>query len=129
LKYLPFYLREAFSKENEIVCSQFIGKQIIANADLDLLSVSFKQKSKGVCFFLILAYLALALTLGITIWQECNNTTDKRFAQIQNQLLQIEQTLKENAFDETVLDDLEGKLKEIELVIVDLSAGKNDVEK
>ena len=84
----------------------------------------FQTKEQRSLFFLILAYLALALTLGITIWQECNNTTDKRFAQIQNQLLQIEQTLKENAFDETVLDDLEGKLKEIELVIADLSAGK-----
>lgn len=49
------------------------------------------------------------LTLGITVWQECNDTTDRQLALIQNQLMQIEQTLNE-----------------IELVITDLSTEEND---
>ena len=38
----------------------------------------------------------------------------------------MEQTLKEKEFDETVLDDIESKLGEIELVITELSADENE---
>ena len=38
----------------------------------------------------------------------------------------MEQTLKEKEFEETVLDDIESKLGEIELVITELSAEENE---
>lgn len=117
-----------YNKENEIICSQFIGKQIIANADLDLfVKRKFRTKEqRSLLLSLVPAYLALVLTLGVTVWQECNNTTDKQLEQIQNHLVQMEQTLKEKEFEETVLDDIESKLGEIELVITELSAEENE---
>ena len=117
-----------YNKENEIICSQFIGKQIVANADLDLfIKRKFRTKEQRSLYLsLVPAYLALVLTLGITVWQECNNTTDKQLAQIQSHLVQMEQTLKEKEFDETVLEDIESKLGEIELVITELSAEENE---
>ena len=117
-----------YNKENEIICSQFIGKQIIANADLDLfIKRKFRTKEQRSLFLsLVPAYLALVLTLGITVWQECNNTTDKQLEQIQSHLVQMEQTLKEKEFDETALDEIESKLGEIELVLTELSTERDE---
>ena len=68
---------------------------------------------------LIPAYLALALTVVITIWQECDNSTDKQFEQIQNQLSQIEQAIENSTFDDTTLNDLE---KQIEIISTELNS-------
>lgn len=120
-----------YNKENEVKYSQFIDKQIIGNPDLDLfIKRKFRTKEQmSLIHSLIPAYLALALTVIITIWQECDNSTDKQFEQIQNQLLQIEQTIENSAFDDTTLDDIEKQLEEMGIELNSLSGKEYDDSK
>lgn len=65
----------------------------------------------------------------LTIWQECDNSTDKQFEQIQKQLSQIEQAIENSAFDNTTLDDIEKQLEEISIELNSLSGKEYDDSK
>lgn len=112
-----------YNKENKVKYLQFIDRQIIENPDLDLfIKRKFRTKEQMILIHsLIPAYLALALTVVIKIWKECDNWTDKQFKQIQDQLSQIEQAIENNAFDDATLNVLEQQLKEIGIKLNSLS--------
>lgn len=105
-----------YNKNHETVCHQFLGKQIIANADLELfIKRKFHTKEQVNNFLNLLpAYLALAMTLIITIYQEWDNNKD--MDNILSKLSTIESRL-ENFSNSTLtssdLDYIEQQLEEI----------------
>lgn len=108
--YVDYYFE--YNKENELICSQFIDKQIYGNSGLDVfIKKGFKTNEEiNVNKTLILAYLALVLSLGITLWQYFN-TDNSDIITIQNQLTEIQQTLYDNSPPD--ITEIENKLQEI----------------
>lgn len=102
-----------YNKSNEIICSQFIDKQIIANSDLDLfIKQKFRTREQvNNIANLIPAYIALALTLIITIYQEWDGNNDME--RIMNQLSVIESQLEENVLTSDDLEYIETQLETI----------------
>lgn len=101
-----------YSKSNELICSQFIDKQIYGNSELDVfIRKKFKTNEQiNVNKTLVPAYLALILTLGITLWQNCFSDTSEITA-IQEQLTEIQQILANSPH--TDLTSIEEKLEDI----------------
>ena len=108
--YVDYYFE--YNKENELICSQFIDKQIYGNSGLDVfIKKGFKTNEEiNVNKTLIPAYLALVLSLGITLWQYFN-TVNSDIITIQNQLTEIQQTLYDNSPPD--ITEIENKLQEI----------------
>lgn len=108
--YVDYYFE--YNKENELICSQFIDKQIYGNSGLDVfIKKGFKTNEEiNVNKTLIPAYLALVLSLGITLWQYFN-TDNSDIITIQNQLTEIQQTLYDNSPPD--ITEIENKLQEI----------------
>lgn len=108
--YIDYYFE--YNKENEIICSQYISKQIYGNSELDLfIKKRFRTNEEiNLNKTLIPAYLALVLTLGITIWQNFSNDNSD-LIKIQNQLMDIQQTLSDNPSPN--LKGIENQLQEI----------------
>lgn len=109
------YLFE-YDKNKEILCKQFLDKQIIGNADLDLfIRRKFHTYEQHSLFHSLLpAYLALVLTLAITIYQEWDNNQD--MAKIYSHLSIIEQQLQDtdnNLLSGPELEMLEQQLNAI----------------
>ena len=105
--YIDYYFE--YNKANELICSQFICKQIYGNPELDaFIKNKFKTREQiNFKWSLIPAYLALALTLGIAIWQKNDNSD---IIKIQQQLDSIQQAIDNNNPDwgkiEQQLDDI-----------------------
>lgn len=109
--YIDYFFE--YNKSNEAICRQFLGKQIIGNSELGLF-VDRKFHTGGqINKFLNLlpAYLALILTLGITIYQECDNNKDMQ--KILKQLSQIKMQIEDNSLILADLDDIEEQLEQI----------------
>lgn len=105
--YIDYYFE--YNKANELICSQFICKQIYGNPELDaFIKNKFKTREQiNFKWSLIPAYLALALTLGIAIWQKNDNSD---IIKIQQQLDSIQQAIDNNNPD---LDKIEQQLDDI----------------
>lgn len=105
--YIDYYFE--YNKANELICSQFICKQIYGNPELDaFIKNKFKTREQiNFKWSLIPAYLALALTLEIAIWQKNDNSD---IIKIQQQLDSIQQAIDNNNPDwnkiEQQLDDI-----------------------
>lgn len=102
-----------YNKSNELICSQFINKQIYGNSELDVfIRKRFKTNEQiNVNKSLIPAYLALILTLATTLWQNFS-TDNSEIIAIQGQLAEIQQTLANSPNrDLTVLEE---KLEELQ---------------
>ena len=109
------YLFE-YNKNQEILCKQFLDKQIIGNADLDLfIRRQFHTYEQRSLFHSLLpAYLAMILTLAITIYQEWDNNQDME--KIYNHLSTIEQQLEDtdnNLLSGSELEMIEQQLNAI----------------
>lgn len=93
--YIDYYFE--YNKENELICTQFIDKQIYGNSGLDVfIKKGFKTSEEiNVNKTLIPAYLALVLTLSITLWQNFH-TNNSDILIIQKQLTEIQETLSNN---------------------------------
>jgi hypothetical protein len=105
-----------YNKNREILCNQFLDKQIIGNADLDLfIRCKFHTYEQRSLFHSLLpAYLAMVLTLAITIYQEWDNNQD--MAKIYDHLSIIEQQLQDtdnNLLSGPELERLEQQLNAI----------------
>ena len=108
--YIDYYFE--YNKANELICSQFINKQIYGNSELDVfIKKGFKTNEEiNIRKTLVPAYLALVLTLGITIWQNFS-ADNSDIITIQNQLTEILQTLNDNPSPD--LTEIENKIQEI----------------
>lgn len=108
-KYIDYYFE--YNKANELICSQFINKQIYGNSELDIfIKKRFKTNEMvNLNKTLIPAYMALVLTLGITIWQ--NSTDNSEITAIKSQLTEIQEILKDNPSPN--LEEIENKLQQI----------------
>lgn len=108
--YIDYYFE--YNKANELICSQFIDKQIYGNSELDVfIKKGFKTNEEiNIRKTLVPAYLALVLTLGITIWQNIS-ADNSDIITIQNQLTEIQQTLNDNPSPD--LTEIESKIQEI----------------
>lgn len=108
--YIDYFFE--YNKANELICSRFIDKQIYGNSELDVfIKKGFKTNEDiNLRKTLIPAYLALALTLGITIWQNLS-VDNSDIITIQKQLTEIQQTLKDNPSPD--LTEIENKIQEI----------------
>ncbi|MCG4662403.1 hypothetical protein L0P73_17640 [[Clostridium] innocuum] len=108
------YIDENFeyNKANELICSQFIDKQIYGNSSLEtFIKNHFKTKEEiSLTKTLIPAYLALFLTLGTTIWQNSYNDNSE-ITDIKNHLIEIKNNLNEQTFSK--LNEIENKLQNI----------------
>ena len=109
------YLFE-YNKSNEVLCEQFLDKQIIGNADLDLfIRHKFHTYEQRSLFHSLLpAYLAMVLTLVITIYQEWDNNQD--MAKIYSHLSAIELQLQDtdnNLLSGPELERIERQLNEL----------------
>lgn len=109
------YLFE-YNKSNKVLCEQFLDKQIIGNADLDLfIRRKFHTYEQRSLFHSLLpAYLAMVLTLVITIYQEWDNNQDME--KIYNHLSTIEQQLEDtdnNLLSGPELERIEQQLNEL----------------
>ena len=98
------------------MCKQFLDKQIIGNADLDLfIRRQFHTYEQRSLFHSLLpAYLAMILTLAITIYQEWDNNQDME--KIYNHLSTIEQQLEDtdnNLLSGSELEMIEQQLNAI----------------
>ncbi len=110
--YIDFFCE--YNKESEIICSSFIGKQIYGNPELDLFIKRNYHTKEQINIFhsLIPAYLALILTLGITIWQEIHKDNSD-LLMIQNQLSAIQAQLEENTSSTENFENIEELLESI----------------
>lgn len=101
-----------YNKASELICSQFINKQIYGNSALEIfIKKRFKTNEEiNISKALIPAYLALVLTLGIALWQNFSDDTSSIIA-IQNQLTEIHQTLSDKPSPD--LTKIENKIQEI----------------
>ena len=108
--YIDYYFE--YNKANELICSQFIEKQIYGNSELDVfIKKGFKTNEEiNIRKTLVPAYLALVLTLGITIWQNIS-ADNSDIITIQNQLTEIQQTLNDTPSPD--LTGIESKIQEI----------------
>lgn len=104
-----------YNKSNELVCSQFINKQIYGNSELDVfIRKNFKTNEQiNVNKSLIPAYLALVLTLATTLWQNFS-ADNSEITTIQGQLIEIQQTLEN--FPHTDLTSIEENLEDIRVL-------------
>lgn len=121
-KYVDNYFE--YNKANELICSQFINKQIYGNSELDVFIKKRFQTNDQINLTkaLIPAYLALVLALGIAIWQKASDDNSD-IIQIQNQLKLIQETLdKEETPD---LSQIENELQ----TIIDNSISSSEIEK
>lgn len=118
------YLFE-YNKNQEILCKQFLDKQIIGNADLDLfIRRQFHTYEQRSLFHSLLpAYLAMILTLAITIYQEWDNNQDME--KIYNHLSTIEQQLNELLEKDFGNESINDKLQELLEAIKDIEIPDN----
>ena len=105
--YIDYYFE--YNKANELICSQFICKQIYGNPELDaFIKNKFKTREQiNFKWSLIPAYLALALTLGIAIWQKNDNSD---IIKIQQQLDDIS---KSDIYDGSTNEKLDEMIEQI----------------
>jgi hypothetical protein len=109
--YVDYYFE--YNQSNEAICHQFLGKQIISNPALGLfIKRKFHTVEQRNTFLNLLpAYLALVLTLGISIYQEWDSNKDMQ--RILNVLSQIETQIENSAFNKKYLEDIEKQLEQI----------------
>lgn len=84
-----------YNKTNELICAQFLNKQIYGTSNLDIfIKKKFKTNEQiNLTKALIPAYLALILALLIALWQKASEDNSD-IIQIQNQLNQIQSSLE-----------------------------------
>lgn len=109
--YIDYFFE--YNKSNEAICHQFLGKQIIGNPDLGLfIKRKFRTREQINTFLnLFPAYLALGLTLGTTIYQECDNNKDME--KMLKELSEIKTQIEDSSLVSSDLDDIEQQLEEI----------------
>lgn len=108
--YIDYYFE--YNKANELICSQFIDKQIYGNSELDtFIKKGFRTLEQRSLFMSLLpAYLALVVAIVIPVFQQMF-TDNSDLITIQNQLTQIQQTLADNPSPN--ITEIENLLQEI----------------
>lgn len=109
-KYIDYYFE--YNRENELICSQFISKQIYGNTELDIFIKKNFKTTEQINFkrALIPAYLALVLSLGIAIWQKASEDNSD-IIRIQEQLDKIQTSIERK--ERMDLSQIEDALQEI----------------
>lgn len=101
-----------YNKANELICSQFIDKQIYGNTNLKIfINNNFKTNEEiNLNKTLIPAYLALILSLGIAVFQTYF-TNNSEIITIQNQLSELQKIIDDQTSNE--LKNIESSLQNI----------------
>ena len=105
------YLFE-YNTTHELICSQFLGKQIYGTSELDVFIKSkFKTKNdKQFMLALIPAYIGIIISLFTPFFPADNSDVEK----IQQQLTEIQENLEENAsLSSAELQNISNQLEEI----------------
>lgn len=112
-----------YNKSHELICTQFINKQIYGISELDLfIKKGFKTNEEiNITRTLVPAYLALALTLGIAIWQQLS-VDNSDIVIVQNQIEEIQTTMNE---EKKCLSSIEKNIK----WIIENTSTSDEIEK
>ena len=110
-----------YNKANELICSQFINKQIYGNPELDtFIRKRFRTKEqRNYMHALIPAYLSIFVSVGIALWPQNNDDITR----IQKQLNEIQSVL-----DNEKIPDLSKIEKELQ-IIIDNTALISEIDK
>lgn len=108
--YIDYYFE--YNKANELICSQFIDKQIYGNSELNaFIKKGYRTLEQRSLFMSLLpAYLALVIAIIIPVFQQ-KFADNSDLITIQNQLTEIQQTLTDNPSPN--LTEMENLLQEI----------------
>lgn len=125
IKDYRYYIDSLFeyNKSHELICTQFINKQIYGTPDLDIyIKKRFKtNEQRNITKALVPSYAALVLTLGIAIYQQVI-VDDTDIVKVQNQLNEIEKKMDE---EEEFISSIE---RDLEMIIYNSSSGEKEKE-
>jgi hypothetical protein len=111
-----------YNESNELICSQFINKQIYGNSELDVFIKKNFKTNEQINFTraLIPAYLALVLSLGIALWQKFSDDNSD-IIQIQNQIQELKTTIENKESPD--LSQIENELQ----IIIDNNSSSEEI--